>query len=225
MDSRVKTGISMSINHRPVRVMGADEVDLILAGIRVILESWEECEVVGLYPHLPDLLSAVTATSPDIVIVGDRLDLDQPALSIIETLKVMVPRARLVVLGASMDGFIVKECFDRGIHAYLFKTDPLHETLIPALRAVKAGRPYLSPTASAEYLIAMQRGSSTKGLNSEAICVLQMLAEGLTVNQIAARLKVKVRRIYWVREKLRRRFGALTNEVIVSRARMDGIIP
>lgn len=211
--------------HSPVRLVGADEVDLILTGIRAILAGWMEGQVVGLFTHLPDLLNALAPTTPDVILLGERLDLDLPTLSIIETLKTRVPHARLVLLGMSVDGVTVKESFDRGIHAYLCKTDPLHELLIPALEAVKAGRPYLSPAASAAYLLATQQESSTRCLTAEAMGVLRLLAEGFTVNQIASRLRMKVRRVYSVRGKLRRRFGAMTNEVIVSRARVEGILP
>jgi DNA-binding CsgD family transcriptional regulator len=49
-----------------------------------------------------------------------------------------------------------------------------------------------------------------------------LLAGGCTAGQIAVRLKVKRRRVYWVTEKLRTRFGALTNEHLISRAVHEG---
>lgn len=229
MEQNVKTapqaGAFTTHGNRKMRIVAADDVDLVLTGIKAILTAWDECDLLGVYACLPDLLHALRTVSPDVIIVGDRLDMDYAPLKLIDTLKALTPRARLVLLGNMVDGFAVQELFKRSIHAYLYKSDPLTETLIPALRAVSAGKPYLSPTASAEYLLSTQSGSARFRLDSEALLVLQRLADGCTVQEIAAQLKVTVRHVYWVREKLRRRFGASTNEVIISRARLEGFIP
>jgi DNA-binding CsgD family transcriptional regulator len=60
-------------------------------------------------------------------------------------------------------------------------------------------------------------------LDTEAYAVLRLLAQGNTVGSIAVHLKVSQRRVYWVREKLRRRFGAVTNEHLITRAAAEGL--
>lgn len=85
-------------------------------------------------------------------------------------------------------------------------------------------RPYLSPTANAEYLVAMQSLERDWRLDGEARAVLRLLAQGCHVGQIALALNIPPRRVYWVREKLRRRFGAVTNEHMMSRAAAEGFV-
>lgn len=220
-----QAGMAMMSMNRKMRVVAADDVDLVLTGIKAILTAWNECDLLGVFASLPDLLTGLRSAAPDIIIVGDRLDMDHAPLKLIDTLKTITPRARLALLGNMVDGFAVQELFNRGIHAYLYKSDPLTETLISALRSIHLGKPYLSPTVSAEYLLATQRGADRFRLNSEALRILYLLADGCTVHEIAAQLTVTVRHVYWVCEKLRRRFGAATNEVIISRARLEGFIP
>ncbi len=207
------------------RVTAADEVDLVLAGIKAILAGWEGCGEVTLFSRLPDLLEGLKVMPPDIIILGERLDPEYTILKLVGTVKAVTPHARLVLLGGPVDSCAVQELFDRGLHAYLCRSDPLNEFLIPALRAVMRGKPFFSPAVSAGFLSVTQARPPHCPLDSEALLVLQMLAEGQTVSQIASQLKVRLRHVYLVRNKLRRRFGAATNEVLLSHARAEGFVP
>jgi DNA-binding CsgD family transcriptional regulator len=61
-------------------------------------------------------------------------------------------------------------------------------------------------------------------LDLESRTVLHLLVQGQRVGQIAYHLQIPLRRVYWVREKLRRRFGANSNEHLVRRATTEGFI-
>jgi len=87
-----------------------------------------------------------------------------------------------------------------------------------------SGRLYLSPTANSEFLITSHHPHPHQTLNREDRQVLQMLAHGDEVKEIAQKLDVSLRHIYWVREKLRNRFGARTNEHLIQRAIVEGFI-
>ena len=87
---------------------------------------------------------------------------------------------------------------------------------------IQRGRTFLSPTARTLTFSA----ASSEGirlLNHEARSVLRLLAEGLPVREIAAQLDLPQRRVYRVRDKLRRRFGAVTNEHLIRRAVAEGM--
>jgi len=59
-------------------------------------------------------------------------------------------------------------------------------------------------------------------LNAEAQTVLNYLAQGISVNQIAYQMGTSPRRIYAIRDRLRRRVGVQTNEHLISRAVTEG---
>jgi DNA-binding CsgD family transcriptional regulator len=82
--------------------------------------------------------------------------------------------------------------------------------------------PYLSPTANAEYLVTMQGNNRGWHLDTEARAILRLIASGCTAREIAAQMNLKLRRVYWVTEKLRARFGASTNEHLISLAKAEG---
>lgn len=139
-------------------------------------------------------------------------------------LRETVPLAKLLVMGALADGLLVRDLFHVGADGYLYKGDDLCEIPITAIETVMLDRPYLSPTANAEYLIAMQSPNAHERLDLESRQVLQLLAHGEHAGEISERMGIDKRRVYWVREKLRRRFGAKTNEHLIQRAAAEGFI-
>lgn len=208
-----------------VRIALADDVDLVLVGLQTVLKRSPDNEIVGVYPSLPALLEGLAKTPAEVVILGDRIDPECGTLSLIAQVQAAAPKAKLVLLGGQMDGMIVQEMFARGIHAYLYKSDPLSESLSMAVRAVCHGKPFLSETASAEHMLAVQAGRQRWRLDDQALTILHLLAEGLHTSAIARKLGLKIGRVYWVRYKLRQRFGAENNEAMIARAAAEGFLP
>jgi len=190
-----------------------------------VLANWTDGEIVGMYQSVPDLLEGLAQMAADVIILDDRIDPDLAPLHMIEKVKKTAPGAKVIILGTIVDGMIVQEFFAHGINAYLYKSDVLANSLISAIRAVLLGKPYLSPTAGAEHLLAMQEGRRRWQLDAQALTVLRLLADGHHVSQIAHQLHVKPYRVYSVRNKLRARFGAENNEAMISRAMAEGFLP
>ncbi len=71
----------------------------------------------------------------------------------------------------------------------------------------------------------MRAGRTDGQLDAEAREVLRLLAQGCRPQEIALMRGVPVRRIYWVGNKLRNRFGAETNEHLIARAAEEGFLP
>jgi len=202
----------------------ADDMDLALEGIKTILRRYGVFHVTGTYRALADLLDALVAQPPEVVLLGDRLEPGMDVLALVERVQQTAPRARLLVMGSLPDGLIVQELLTCGVAGYLYKSDPLSSCLPEALRVVLRGRPYLSPTANAEYLLAVQSGRAGWQLATEAREILRQLAQGLRPQEIALRRRVSVRRVYSVCERLRRRFDAETNEHLIARAAEEGFL-
>ena len=205
-----------------IRLLLADEADLVLIGAQTILKDRPEFEVIHSARSGDDLLDAARHCLPDIILFNERLDPLIDVLALVERLKNASPQSRLIALGSQVDGLLVRDLFACGVLGYLFSGDDLCDCLISALCTVMNKRPYLSPTANAEYLVAMQSPLRDWKLDSEARAVLRLLTRGMHVNDIAVQMNVTLRRIYWVRQKLRKRFGANTNEHLISMAVTEG---
>jgi DNA-binding NarL/FixJ family response regulator len=204
------------------RILLADESDLILIGVQTVLKDRPDWKVVETVRNADELFKAARHLEPEVILFNERLDPLIDVLALVERLKNASPHSRLIALGGQVDGLLVRDLFACGVMGYLFVGDDLGDCLIPALKTVSHNRPYLSPTANAEYLVAMQSPIRDWKLDSESRAVLRLLARGLHINEIALQMDVPLRRIYWVRQKLRKRFGANTNEHLISMAVGEG---
>jgi len=203
----------------------ADDMDLALEGMKAILRQHGSFQIAGAYQLLSEMLQALPDLHPDVILVGDKIEPGLDVLALVERIRQAAPRARIVILSNLPDGLVVQELFKIGAMGYLYKGDPLSHDLVEAVKTVIRGRPYLSPTTNSEYLLAMQSDRADWQLDAEARDVLRRMAQGLRPQEIAQIRNAPVRRIYSVGEKLRRRFGAETNEQVIARAAEEGFLP
>jgi DNA-binding NarL/FixJ family response regulator len=208
-----------------VRVVIADDMGLALVGAEMLLNQEPDFEVVGTFQSFTELLKSLAHLPADVVLIGDRIEPGMDVLALVDGIGQVVPHSYIIVMSLVCDGLIVHELLTSGITGYLYKSDPLHHYLTQAVRAVMRARPFLSPTANAAYLTAMQSGHKAWPLDAEARDVLRRIAQGHRPQEIALVRDTPVRRIYWVCTKLRRRFGAETNEHLIARAAEEGFLP
>jgi len=76
------------------------------------------------------------------------------------------------------DGLIVNDLSAMYVAGYRYRNDPLSGVLVEAIQTVMRKRPYLSPTANSEYLLAMQSDRAGWQLDAEARDVLRLMASG-----------------------------------------------
>jgi two-component system invasion response regulator UvrY len=127
----------------PVGVLLVDDNAAILATLSKTIGAWPGYEVVGKLDSADDLVGAVAATRPGVVV----LDIDMPGRNpcdAIEDLRRQGASAKIVVLSALGSWAIVRECFHRGAYGYVLKEDA-PDALPKAIAAVLDGLPYLSP--------------------------------------------------------------------------------
>ncbi|MEL6408226.1 MAG: response regulator transcription factor [Chloroflexota bacterium] len=203
-------------------VIGSNS-DLLNKGMTHTLEQHGNYVVVGIAQSATDLLDYVQTAQPAVTIIEDGL-YDRHILDLLHFVTHACPTTKIIVLGALADGLLVRDLFHAGANGYLYKSDRLCECLTFAVATVLRDRKYLSPTANAEYLVAMQSPQRDWHLDHEARTVLQMLAQGKRAYEIARDLDVDTKRVYFVRQKLRKRFGAETNEHLISVAATEGFI-
>lgn len=204
------------------RIIIADEADLMLIGIETIINELSLFDIIHTARSASELIEMGKAHQPDVIAFNDRLDQLIDVLVIVERLKQVTPRSRLVVLGGLTEGLLIRDLFACGVLAYLYEGDDLKDHLLPALNAVLGERPYLTPTANSAYLLAMQSPLRDWHLDAEARTMLRLLMQGVHINQIAKQMSIPMRRAYFLRHKLKQRFGATTNEHLISRAIAEG---
>lgn len=204
-----------------VQIMIADEMDLMALGARTMLRKVRDFSLIGDYQQPKALDEALAKTVPDVLLLSERFDPDREALALLDQLKHQFPALTIIFLGTLSSGLLIGDLLEAGAAGYLHRADPLRDGLNAAIWWALRGRTFLSPTA--QTLVLTSTAAHLRALDEEARVVLGLLAEGLSIHDIAKRLQVSPRRVYRVRDKLRRRFGAQTNEHLIRRAVSEGL--
>jgi len=190
-----------------IRVLLADDHTLFRAGIRALLRTVADVEIVAEASDGREALRLIAAHHPDLVL----MDITMPSLNGLDaTVRIgrAFPRARVVVLSMNADEDSVLKSLRAGAAGYLVKTaDPAELEL--AVRAVARGERFLSAAVSEHVLAAClsridREQSSLERLPLRQREVLQLIAEGHTTKEIAAKLGISIKTAEAYRAELMR---------------------
>ena len=180
-----------------IRVFLVDDHTVVRQGLRRILESDEEIEIVGEAGDGRTAIDLVQKLRPHVVV----MDVAMPELNGIEATRQIVKRiegAKVLVLSMHGDDVYVRQALKAGARGYLLK-DSEDLDLIKAVKAIRAGGSFFSPPVSkvvlSGYLGDKDGGDAEDGvarLTDREREVLQLIAEGKTNKEVAHALSVSV---------------------------------
>jgi DNA-binding NarL/FixJ family response regulator len=203
--------------------MIADDHTMIAAGFQKLLEP--HYEVVGCVADGHALLKAAPELRPDIVL----LDVAMPLLNGLDAareLRSKMPQVKLVFLTMNPAADIAAEAFRIGASAYLLKTSKASE-LLQAIHAVVKGGSYVTPQikrAMDERFIRDPERPRQKQLTARQREVLQMVAEGRSMMEIAAVLQITHRTVRFHKARIMEELEITTNSDLVKYAIHHGVI-
>ncbi len=195
---------TMAIDPMPLRVVLADDHDLVRSGVRALLGMIEGVQVVGEAREGAELVAVVDSLRPDVVLT----DLSMPGLGgldAIATLHARHPEIRVLVLSMHDGVDTIKRALASGACGYLMKDAPTWE-LEQALRGVARDGVYLS-TLMAQRL--QQPGEPTVDdvLTTRQVEILRMIAQGKAAKEIAFELGLSPKTVDVHRARIMERLG------------------
>lgn len=207
------------------RVLLADDHTLVLEGFKKLLE--ERCEVVGVVEDGRSLLEAAERLQPDII----TLDISMPLLNGIDAarqLKKIAPDAKLIMVTMHADQAYVRQAFQAGASGYLLKRSAGSE-LNQAIQAVISGNYYVTSLIAKELVrsaiapghIPMVKGETLTLRQRE---VLQLVAEGQTVKEIAATLGISPKTVEFHKTQIMEQLDLYTTADLTKYALTHGLI-
>jgi DNA-binding NarL/FixJ family response regulator len=206
------------------RILLADDHTMICAGFKKLLEP--EFEVVASVGDGRQLLKAAAELKPDLVLV----DVGMPLLNGLDAgreLKKLIPSIKLIFLTMNPDPDIASEALRIGASGYLLKNSQSEELLKAVHSAIK-GISYVTPQvghAMEERFIRDPNSSGRpKVLSDRQREVLQMLAEGRSMKEIAYILQISLRTVRFHKYRIMEDLGMTTNSELVRYALKHSMI-
>ncbi|MCK2237503.1 MULTISPECIES: response regulator [unclassified Crossiella] len=176
----------------PIRVLLVDDHEVVRRGLRDLLSTEDDIEVVAEAGSVAEAEVVALAHRPQVAVVDMRLP-DGDGVALCRTLRAQGPDApHCLVLTAFDDEAALVGAIMAGASGYLLK-QVRGQDLVTAVREVAAGRSLLDPVTTARVLDRLRRGDpeppdELAGLTEQERKVLGLIGEGLTNRQIAERL-------------------------------------
>ena len=207
-----------------VRILLADDHTLFCNLLRELLEP--EYEIVGSVKDGRELLKAAASLCPDVVVV----DIGMPALNGLDAgrrLKEANPKIKLIYLTMNNNVEYAREALRAGASAFVLKNSQSSE-LLQAIRNSLKGMSYLAPEirqAMNEVFIRDPKAvDRPQHLTDRQREVLQMVAEGRSLREIADALKISYRTVRFHKVRIMEELGISKNAELVKYAIKHGII-
>jgi two-component system response regulator NreC len=208
-----------------MRVLIADDHALVRSGLRMLLESEGDFEVVAEAGTADEAVRAARLEKPDVVL----LDVVMPGRSGLDALAEVLeaaPEAKVLVLSMQDDPRYVREAFAAGASGYLLK-EAADAELVAALREVAAGSHYVHPALGARIAAAdaaAQAKAASDPLSDREREVLRLLALGHTNQEIAKMLFISVRTAETHRAHIMQKLRLSTRAELVRYALAEGVL-
>jgi DNA-binding NarL/FixJ family response regulator len=211
-----------------IRILLADDHQLMRDGLRELLERQSDFEIVGEADNGRDALILARQENPHVVI----MDIAMPDLNGIGATREILEEnnsVRILALSMHPSGRVVSEMLRAGASGYLVKSCALDE-LVTAVRTIHRGKTYLSPEIAGVvvdgFVHSLPEAGMGRGILSDRECeVLQLVAEGKSTKEIAADLSITSKTVDTHRQHIMDKLGIRSIAELTKYAVREGLTP
>jgi two-component system response regulator NreC len=210
-----------------IRVLLADDEKLLREGLRSLIATTNDLEVVAEASDGREAISLAKECMPDVVV----LDVSMPGMNGVEATKILAnecPGIKIVGLSLESDRKFVLRMLRAGASAYLLKDCSFGE-LVEAITVVHEGESYLPPAIADILVDEFQSPSQTSEPAAQTLLsprereILQLITEALDSRQIASRLNISVKTVYTHRRNIMKKLNVKNLAELTKIAIRDGI--
>jgi DNA-binding NarL/FixJ family response regulator len=180
----------MAEESRTVRVYLLDDHEVVRQGLRALLESAGDIEVVGESGSAQDAIHRIPALQPDVAVLDARLP-DGSGIEVCRSVRAVDPSIQGLILTSYDDDEALFAAIMAGASGYVLK-EIKGSDLVSAVRQVAAGNSLIDPTLMARVLERVRHPQTTApelaDLTEQELKLLALIAEGLTNRQIGERM-------------------------------------
>ena len=185
-------------SRRPLRILVADDHEVVRQGLRALIEKTPDWVVCGEAADGRAAVALAEKERPDVAVV----DFGMPELNGLEAtrqIKRVLPECEVLVFTGDEDEQLIHKIFAAGARSYILKSDMTHH-LVSAIEALSQHKHYFTSSVSevlfARYLNGTPgHGSGTTELTAREREIVQLLGEGKSNKEVAATLGISVKTV------------------------------
>lgn len=214
-------------NHsEKLRILVADDHDVVRRGLRVLLEGQAGWEVCGEAATGREALDRVRRLKPDVVV----LDVNLPELSGLDVAREVIrslPHTEVLILTMDESPQMMRDLLRAGVHGYVFKSD-VGGDLLHAVESLSRHQHFFTSKVAEmmyqDYVKATAVGGPSENLTSRQREVIRLLALGKTNKEVASTLGISVKTAEAHRKNIMSRLKLKAFSELVRYAVREGII-
>jgi len=211
------------------RVLIADDHAIVREGIRMILESQSDLDVVGEARNGKEAVQLTTTLNPDVVVMDISMP-EMTGIAAMQAIKHVLPTTHVLILTMHEEDSYVFQLLRLGAAGYVLKRAAATD-LVEAIRAASRGEAFLHPPVARQvvrdFLDQIQKGADRKrydGLTGREREILVLIADGLTNQQIADKLFISIKTVQTHRAHLMDKLNLHDRSLLVRYAARKGLI-
>jgi len=208
----------------PIRILIADDHEIVRSGLRRILQARASWEVVAEASDGREAVAKCLATTPDIVVI----DYSMPLLNGVEATRQIceqLPKTQVLMFTMHDQEAVVREVLKAGARGYLLKSNA-QSHLIEAIEALAVHKSYFSPQV-AETLVkeyARKPGLMRDVITARERTVVQLIADGYSSKAIANTLDISLKTVETHRNKVMQKLNLGNSAALVRYAVRNGLV-
>ena len=207
-----------------IRILIADDHDVVRSGVRRILEDQPGWSVVAETINGKDAIAQAIASKPDVAILDYRLPLID-GMEATRQIRRRVPSVEVLIFTMYDDENLLREALGAGARGYVLKSDtPQH--LLSAVRSLAEHKPFFTDRISQILLenFLTKTGQVKRALTGREQVVVQLVAEGHTSKEIAAVLNISIKTVETHRASVMRKLDLTSTAGLVRYAVRNNLV-
>ena len=183
---------------KKTRILICDDHTLFVEGIKAMLRNESSLEIVGEARDGRQAVDLVKELKPDLLLMDVSMP-DMNGFDATQRVHELDPNIKVLILTMHDEEELVARCLEAGAAGYIIKDAPASQ-LLYAIEMVKKGERYLSPVVLKQVVAGYVKNSNVPQTSYDRLSprereVLKLLAEGLSVKEIATRLNLSVKTV------------------------------
>ena len=198
-----------------MRILVADEHEILRFGLRTLLEAQATWRVVAEAANGKEAIIKAVEMAPDVAIIDYSLPLSS-GLEVTRQIRAKSPGTEVLIFTINDNETIIRELLQAGVRGYLLKSEAALD-LIAAVRAVASGKLYLTPSLSEALLLSFtaRLDREVSALSTRERQVVQLVAEGCASKVIARLLKISLKTVETHRAAIMRKLNVSSSAALV----------